>query len=125
MTTRITKTMKNNDIISLLRGEKPVNGCSVEMLVEYLEAENERLAKKNTAPKKPTKNQLDNEQLKNQIVEYLITCTQGQTCSDVMVACNLHSPQKAAALMNSLANAGRICKSVQKGKALFSYLEIE
>jgi len=121
--TRITKTMKNADIISLLRGEKPVNGCSVDMLIEYLETENVRLAKKNQGERKPTKTQIDNEEVKNQIVEYLISCTNGQTCTDVMVACGLHSTQKAAALLNALANSGRICKSMQKGRALFSYLE--
>lgn len=125
MNTRITKTMKNNDIISLLKGETPANGCSVEMLVEYLNTENERLAKRSHTERKPTKNQLDNEEIKNQILEYLISCTGGQTCTDVMVACGLHSTQKAAALLNSMVNAGRICKSVQKGKALFSYLEID
>jgi len=118
---KITKAQRNADIIALLTGKPTQYNTTIEDAVAHLKHENELLNKKNSSDaKKPTKAQVENESIKNEIVAYLATTTKGVTASEVMAACELSSNQKAASLLNALHKAGKIEKAVVKGKSLFS-----
>ncbi|MCM1323944.1 MAG: hypothetical protein NC218_07270 [Acetobacter sp.] len=121
MTKKITKTMRNLDAIALLEGKAAPNGSTVEEVIAHLRHENELLAKKNSGDsKKPTKAQQENEGYKAQILEFLLTQTEGVTATQVMNGVGLSSNQKAAALLRAMVEAGTVTKAVEKGKALFS-----
>ncbi|MCM1323948.1 MAG: hypothetical protein NC218_07290 [Acetobacter sp.] len=118
---KITKAMRNTDIIAMLTGGEVKHGTTVEDAVAHLTHENELLAKKNSGDaKKPTKVQAENAKLKEEIVAFLTTVDKGVTATEVMNACNLSSNQKAAALLRALVEAGEVSKTVEKGKALFA-----
>ncbi len=122
---KITKAMRNEDIIAMLTGGEVKHGTTVEDAVKHLTHENELLAKKNSGDsKKPTKTQAENAKLKEGILTFLSTVDKGVTATDVMNACGLSSNQKAAALLRALVEAGEVCKTVEKGKALFALSDV-
>lgn len=118
---KITKTQRNLDAIALLSDEKPPYGSTVEDIIAYLNHENELLARKNNSDsKKQTKVQKENEEHKKNIMAFLSTQTEGVTATQVFMACGLSSSQKATPLLRALCAEGKICKTVEKGKALFA-----
>lgn len=118
---KITKAMRNEDIIAMLTGQPVKYGTTTEDAVAHLTRENALLAKKNSGDsKKPTKAQEENAKLKEQIVAFLCTVDKGVTATEVMNACKLSSNQKAAALLRAMKEEGTVTKTVEKGKALFS-----
>ncbi len=121
MTKKITKTMRNEDIIAMLKGEAVKYGTTIEEAVDHLTRENELLARKNSSDsKKLTKVQAENERLKEEIIAFLTTVESDVTASEVMTACDLPSNQKAAALLRQLVNAGEVSKTISKEKSLFA-----
>lgn len=98
-----------------------LNNCIVPQEVsEKLEKMIEQLDKKSSAPKKPTKTQVENEGYMTLIMEALTE--EGQTVSELMKKIpefEDFSNQKVAALVKKLVDAGKIEKVVVKGRSYF------
>lgn len=121
---RITKTMRLDAIIAMAKGEALPDNITPDMLVEFAEKEKAQIARKNSAERKPTQKQKDNEVLEARVYEFLtMNPDTGFTCMDLIAQVpelGAFSTQKVAALANALARASRIDKNMVKGKAVFS-----
>jgi len=89
-------------------------------LVAFCEDRIEKLARKSGGSRKPTKTQVENEGIKDTILEVLgeiapATATMVATDPRVNV-----SNQKVSALLKQLIEVGKVVKTVDKGKSLFS-----
>ena len=109
------KTLKDfyNDIIALATE----NGR--DDLVTFCEDRIEKLGRKSTS-KKPTKTQVENEGIKDTIIEVLgevAPATATMIATDPRV--NI-SNQKVTALLKQLVTDGKVVRTEEKGKALFS-----
>ena len=114
------KTLKDyyNDIIALATE----NGR--DDLVSFCKDRIEKLGRKSTS-KKPTKTQVENEGIKDVILEVLgevapATATMIATDPRVNV-----SNQKVSALLRQLIESGEVVKATDKGKSLFSLATVE
>lgn len=77
--------------------------------------------KRNSAEKKPTKTQLANETLAEQVFEVVCAAGHPVTVSEVLELGALNmSNQKCSALMKKLVDAGRVVKTMEKRKAYFA-----
>ena len=91
-------------------------------MVAFIDHELELLAKK-SASKKMTKTQVENEEIKNKIVDVLGTFENGATASEVLgadVAFSGMPNQKISALLKQLVDSGVVIKSSDKKKSIFS-----
>lgn len=91
-------------------------------MVAFIDHELELLAKK-SASKKMTKTQVENEEIKNKIVDVLGTFENGATASEVLgadVTFSGMSNQKISALLKQLVDSGVVIKSSDKKKSIFS-----
>ena len=92
-----------------------------EMLVEFINNEINLLEKKSSSTSK-SKNQLENENIKNRIVDILkeigepITITELQKSNSEMGG---HSNQKLSALLTQLVNENRVVRIPDKKKTYF------
>ena len=86
--------------------------------LDFLAKRAELHAKKNSS-RKPTKDQLANENIKDDILA-LMEKGKTYTVTDVQKALGLESNQKASALMRQLKEAGLITREEVKGRAYFS-----
>ena len=120
---KITKSQRFTDIAAMLNDEPVKFGTTLDVALEFIAHEQELLAKKNTADRKPTPEQIANEGFCNLIVEFLSTQTEGKTCTEIQRAIPEFADfnnQKIASLMRILSKAERVTKSTVKGKSLFS-----
>ena len=113
MANKMTQKDYFNEIIALAQE----NGR--DDLVAFCEDRIEKLSRK-SGSKKPTKTQVENEGIKDTIVEVLgeiapATATMIATDPRVNV-----SNQKVSALLKQLIEVGTVVKTVDKGKSLFS-----
>lgn len=113
MTNKKTQKDFYNEIIEVL------NEVGRNDLVEFCNDRIEKLSRKSTT-KKPTKTQVENESIKDTIIEVLgeiapATATMIATDPRVNV-----STQKVTALLTQLVKAGEIVKTVDKKKSYFS-----
>ena len=92
--------------------------------VEKLEALKAQLIKRNSADRKPTKAQRENETLKGDILSWLESCEGGQTATAIAEHFGI-SNQKASALLTAMVKAGSLVRTVEKRKAYFSPSEDE
>ncbi len=121
---RITKAMRYADIKAILSNETPVYGTTIDDALAFIDKEVTLLTKKNTGnEKKPTAKQKENEQYKERILNFLITQTEGITCTEVQK--NIpefgdFSNQKIAKLMNQLLAEHKVTKAIVKGRSLFA-----
>ncbi len=91
-------------------------------MVEFIDHEIELLNKK-SANKKPTKAQAENEVLKDKIVEVLGTLDGGATATEILNADEAFtgmSNQKITSMLKLLKDEGRVVKTVDKKKSIFS-----
>lgn len=116
-------------IKALLNGESA--DLSVADAIEFI---NERIAiteKKNAGgggERKPTKTQLENEGVKESIIEFLSTCEKPVTIGEIGKAIGIESCQKVSALVSQMLTIrkgevnpeGRVVRSEVKGKAYFA-----
>ena len=95
-------------------------GETRETLTRLLESINKRNARKATSNGKPTKKQVENEGVKENIRETLRNAVEPQTCKGVAEAMNL-SVQKVNALLKQMIMAGVVVRTEGKKKvALFA-----
>jgi predicted transcriptional regulator len=114
MATKITKRMVLEHLMETYANDT--------MVVDYAKHEIELLDKK-ASNKVPTKVQIENENIKNVIVEVLTNATSPMTITDITNAneklVNL-SNQKISALLTQLINANLVVRTSDKKKAYFS-----
>jgi predicted transcriptional regulator len=113
---KITKRDRFNALLSI-----PAVQADPDM-VAFIEHELELLAKKNSADKKPTAQQVANDGIKQAILEAmednrLYTITEIQKSVD---ECAELSNQRVSALMRQLKDAGLVARTEDKRKAYFS-----
>ena len=109
------KTQKDffMDIIALAQA----NGR--DDIVAFAEDRIEKLAKK--GEKKPTKVQIENEAIKDVIVDVLTELDNPTSATAIATDARVDvSNQKVSALLKQLVDAGRVVRTEEKGKALFS-----
>lgn len=109
------KTQKNyfEEIIALAKE----NGR--DDLVAFCEDRIEKLSKKSSS-KKPTKVQVENESIKNTILEVLGEIAPA-TATMIAIDPRVNvSNQKVTALLRQLIESGDVVKATEKGKSLFS-----
>lgn len=82
-------------------------------LVEFAEHQIEILDKRKAAPKKPTANQIENENLKNEIAE--LAAGEGMTATEIAETVG-KTVQKVAQLLKQLVAEGRVIRVEGKGK---------
>ena len=112
------KTIKDyfNEIIELAKE----NGR--DDLVAFCEDRIDKLSKK-SASKKPTKNQLANEDIKATLVTILTELDNPATVSEIMTDSRLESDlsnQKISSLLKQLKEDGTVVRTEDKGKAYYS-----
>jgi len=95
-----------------------INAVSDEAVKEKLEVLRAQIAKKNSAERKPTKTQVANEALREQIVGFLTTCGEFKTASEIAGEFGV-SNQKVTALMGKLLEDGAVVREVIERKAKF------
>lgn len=114
MATKITKRMVLEHLMKTYTNDT--------MVVDYAKHEIELLDKK-ASNKAPTKVQIENENIKNVIVEVLTSANEPMTITDITNAnetlVNL-SNQKISALLTQLINAKLVVRTSDKKKAYFS-----
>lgn len=115
--TKVTKRDYFNTLLSI--GEVQSN----EALVTFIKHEIELLDKKNSV-RKPSKTQVENEEIKNTIVNMLANSSTGMTISEITKAYNTnneteYSSQKISALCHQLKAENRIVRVVDKKKVMF------
>lgn len=101
-----------------------LNGQVTDEVKEKLEALKAQLIKRNSADRKPTKAQRENETLKGDILDWLESCEGGQTATAIAEHFGI-SNQKASALLTAMVKAGSLERTVEKRKAYFSPSENE
>ena len=122
---------KFDAIKAMLNGEK-VEGLTIADALKFLD---ERIAiteKKNAsgsnADRKPTKTQLENEGIKDKIIEFLTSCEKPATITDICKAIGIESNQKVSALVSQMLTVrkgvpnpdGKVVRTEVKGKAHFA-----
>ena len=111
----------NEYSLVITKGEKEIE-VSPEAVVEFLENEIHLLDNKNKVDRKPTAKQTANEEVKNAILAYLISCGEGRTVSDIMKnvpECADFSNQRASALVRQLKDEGKLEREEVKRVAYF------
>lgn len=118
---------------ALLNGEK-VEGFTVADALAFMDNRIEQTEKKNASgngDRKPTKEQIANEGIKEQIVAFLRTQSAPVPMGDIMKAVGIESNQKVTALVSSMLTVrkgvvnpdGCIDRTEVKGKAHFAIAE--
>lgn len=88
-------------------------------IVAFVAHEVELLDKKNKAPKKATKTQVENEHLKDEILAVLAENAQPMTATAIAEKLNV-SVNKASALLTQLKEDNSVTREVVKRKAFFT-----
>jgi len=122
MEKKITKKEMFAQVIAMAQGKEV--SVSADEIVAFAEHEIELLNKKaGTKSKKETANDAENARLMEVIVETLTGSEKAMTVSELMTA-NAElgelSNQKVSALMKKLVDGGRVHKSTDKRKSVFS-----
>lgn len=88
-------------------------------LVAFIDHELELLDKKNSAPRKPTAKQMDNENYKSMILGYLTT--EPKTITEIMaeVFNDTLTNQRVTSLVSALAKDGKVVRVVEGRKPKF------
>lgn len=83
-----------------------VDGDTVDMVVEFLADRKEKASRRSTGERKPTKTQLENEGIKDEILSYMEYDTNYRV-SDLVEAME-YSPNKLTALLRQLMTEGKV-----------------
>ena len=122
MEKKITKKEMFAQVIAMAQGKEI--SVSADEIVAFAEHEIELLNKKaGTKSKKETANDAENARLMEVIVETLTGSEKAMTVSELMTASaelGELSNQKVSALMKKLVDGGRVQKSTDKRKSVFS-----
>ena len=122
-------------IKAMLNGEK-VEGFTLEDATKFLDERITITEKKNASgggERKPTKTQLENEGIKENILAFLATQSAPVTIGAIGKAIGIESNQKVSALVTQMLTVrkgvavadGKVVRSEAKGKAYFALAEQE
>lgn len=117
MANKITKKDRFNQLLSI------AEVSNNEELTAFIKHELELLEKKNSADRKPTKAQVENEELKTLIYDSLSAQEKPVTISELqsaVVEVGEMSNQKVSALIRQLVSDGLVKRTEEKRKAYFS-----
>lgn len=90
-------------------------------LVAFIDHELELLDKKNKGSKKPTKTQIANEVLKDEILAYMAQGPQPMTATDIANGFEgKYSVNKISAMLTQLKEDNSVIRTVEKRKAYFT-----
>lgn len=117
-TTATTKKITKREKFEMLKAIAEVQANPI--LSEFIERELELLAKKNSAEKKPTAQQEENEAIKETILENLTSCMTISEMQKSIPDLAEYSNQKISALMRQLILEGLVKKVEDKRKSYFS-----
>lgn len=122
MEKKMTKKEMFAQVIAMAKGEEVT--VTADEIVAFAEHEVELLDKKaGTKSKKETANEAENARLMGVIVDTLTESGKAMTVSELMTA-NAElgelSNQKVSALMKKLVDGGKVQKSTDKRKSVFS-----
>ena len=113
--------MTKREVITAMLADNHIN--SNADFKAYLENELALVIKKNTyKSSKPTKAQIENESLKDNILAVLANADKALTATEIANAVNI-SVNKASALLTQLKEDNSISREVVKRKAYFSRLD--
>lgn len=107
------KKMTKREVINAMLQEEVVKGN--EVYVNYLNHEIELLDKKSSSHK-PTKNQVANEALKDNIKAFIGEAEEPVTATDVAKGLDI-TVQKVSALVKQMVDSGVVVKTIDKRKA--------
>ena len=121
---------KFDAVKKMLNGEM-VENFSLEDALEFLDERISITTKKNASDngeRKPTKTQLENEDIKEQILSVLATADSPMTIGDICKAIGIESNQKVSALVSQMLTIrkgevnpeGKIVRTEVKGRAYFA-----
>ena len=114
-TAKVTKKDRFNEIIAIAKE------MGRDDLVAFAEHEIELLSKKSSGERKPSKKQIENASIKEDIVAYLMTVERAKV-GDIAKAMGdkVTSSQQVSALVTQLKNEGRVARTVEKKDIYFS-----
>ena len=102
-----------------LLNDKAVEGFTLADAEKFLQERQVQAQKKNASTTgKPTKTQVANEAIKEQILGVLTI--EPMAVADIMKATGIESNQKATALLTQLRTEGSVVRHAIKGKAYYS-----
>ncbi len=117
-TRRVTKAEHFADIKSILMGETPENGSTIEEAIKFVDNELKLIAQKNAKrTEKSAEDKEKNEAYKDMILDYIATHPDGVTCSDLrnnIEAFFKFSTSQMSLLTTQLVKEGRINKMPAK-----------
>ena len=116
-TTATTKKITKREKFEMLKAIAEVQANPI--LSEFIERELELLTKKNSAEKKPTAQQAENEAIKETILENLTSCMTISEMQKSIPDLAEYSNQKISALMRQLILEGLVKKVEDKRKSYF------
>lgn len=116
--TKKTNAQKYQEVIDLAKANEPITNELIEFLQDRMEKDLNR-----NANRKPTKRQLENEELKTKILEHLILVDEPQTATNIQKDLGFDTSQKVTALLKQMVDEGKINRKEEKGKALFFTIE--
>lgn len=112
MTDKKTKKMYFNELKAIVKDNAE--------LVAFLDHEIELVEKKNSSKKTPTKNQVENASIKDNILNAMAT-DKAYSVSEIIDLLGLNlTNQRVSALLTQLVNDNKIVRSVEKRKAYFT-----
>ena len=116
-TVKVTKRERFEQIKALVKDN--------EELVAFIDHEIELLNKKNSRSGKPTKTQIENEAIKNTILDILQTTGKPMTVTQLLANDELDglSNQRVSALLTQLRKADKVVRTVEKKVAFYSIKE--
>lgn len=117
---KMTKKETINLLIDVLMGNQEVE--DMQIFIDFLTRERELLEKK-SSKSTPTKTQLENENIKNVIVEVLTESDRPLTITEIQKAnagLEVLSNQKISSLLTQLKEENRVVRTEEKKKAYFS-----
>ena len=125
-TSRLTNRVALTAAIAALKGEPIPADFGVDAIVEKLEAQIAQLDKKNAAPRKMTKTQVENAAIREQVVAFLAeNAPTGYTCADLIKAVPVlegRSNQYVSALMKIAVDTDHtVEKFTDKRRTYFRY----
>lgn len=99
-----------------------LNDCGHGEFDEFINHEIDLLSRKRSKSSKPTKRQIENEQIKGKIEEVLLRAESGMSAGDITRTIGEESatPNRVIALLTQMKKDGTVIRQEVKGKAMFS-----
>lgn len=119
---KMTMVEQYNAIKALLNGET-VEDYTVEQAVEFINGRVAQVEKKNSTPtgeRKPTKTQLENEGIKEQILSIMAENGNPMTVGELMKELGIESNQKVTALLTQLVRTNAVLRTEDKGRPYYA-----